>query len=467
MIETRNGRLVLGLLDNSDDFPDASSAARARDLTIAWSRYKYPGEMHEHRQLDELLRLACQGEAGHCLVQSYGHILAEVWRPEGGDAPEIWGALQQWIDSQDFLATGHRLMQDGLPCGLNQDCLLVNLDHYRALGRPPLGQPPWWNFFRIGQNANLAVIEFPADIEASLVRLDPSAPEIWSPELKRPDGSSWPEASDASDKQEAFLSSMNLLTGQLRKGIFVWNLESYEDIETPSSRFTPPITSLYTVSAGFKPNRILQTHGFNTDTRMLVFDYSPRGLDFRRMLHEDWDGLDYPGFLRKLFRKIPPGDAFYLLWDGMTPDNLDWNLVERRWQEEITAWGGEEALAEHWARFRRIRVDYLSCDILAEHDVLLEQIRNEKNALIWWSNAFFSVHSNWLYRTEERQRFYRQWIEKLAGKAPDLLLYGSDYHNVSVNFYSATEYRDWFEAAIESGLDDLKPSGLKRYQMRY
>ena len=257
------------------------------------------------------------------------------------------------------------------------------------------------------------------------------------------------------------------MTGQLRKGIFVWNLESYADIETPSEYFSPPLKNLYTVSAGFKPNRILETHGFDENTRMVVFDYSAKGLEFRRMIQEEWDGVDYPGFIKMLMKKIPSSEAFYLLWDGMTPENLDWSLVNKRWQEELKAWGGEEALYRHWQQFRRLNIEYVHCDILRQHDRLLDCINAQDNSLVWWSNAFFSVHSNWFYTTGQRVDYYRQWIKKVSEKAPELLLYGSDCHNVSVNCYPAGQYRDWFEPALREADGGLKPSALHRHEIRF
>ena len=114
-----------------------------------------------------------------------------------------------------------------------------------------------------------------------------------------------------------------------------------------------------------------------------------------------------------------------------------------------------------------MEVEYLSCNILTENDSLLEQINDQSNALIWWSNAFFSVYSNWMYSTEQRHEFYCEWINKLGRKAPRLLLYGSDYQNVGVNFYPAGQYRAWLQHELAQGPDDLNPPRLHRYQMRY
>lgn len=473
----RNTQLIFGLLNNSAQFPGAQSASRARDLTIAWSRFKYSGPMIESESLDQILQQAACTDASHCLVQCYGHILTEVWRPESGEIPEIMDALDSWVQSRQFFITGRKSADGENRPGLAEDFILVDLQAYRDLGFPTAGPAPWYKLVEVAQAHGLTVEEIPESIAASLVRLDPASPEKWTPANGAGNLSSFDantseemqpvEKAQQADAEDIFLENIHSLTSQLRKGIFVWNLESYADIETPSEHFQPPLKNLYTVSAGFKPNRILQTHGFDANTRMVVFDYSQKGLEFRRMIHEEWSGVDYPAFMRVLMKKIPSGDAFYLLWDGMTPDNLDWNLVNRRWQEELRAWGGEEALYQHWQKFRRLDIEYVHCDILTEHDRLLERINAQDNSLAWWSNAFFSVHSNWFYTTAQRVEYYRQWISKVGEKAPELLLYGSDCHNVSVNCYPAGQYLEWFEKALKESDGGLKPASLHRHEIRF
>lgn len=461
-VEATAPRIVFGLLDNSADFPDESSAIRARDLTISWARFKYSGIILEDISVHNILQRAAGLGAGHCLIQSYGHILAEIWRADAAETPEIMQALDDWVSGHDYLACGVTDAEAGSWYGLDKHCLLVNLQALRRLGREPFRE----------KLKNDGACDFPASIKAGLFRLDRLNPSAW--EAGQP-----PDATGAtSEKQEtdhadeAFLANIHHLTDNLRNAIFVWNLETYEDIETPASEFSPPLDALYTVSAGFKPNRILETHGFNQQTRMVVFDYSPQGLQFRQMLHEQWQGIDYPSFLKKLFQKVSPAEAHYLLWDGMSPENLDWRLVNRRWQEELDAWGGEEALYLHWQKFRKLKVEYLNCNILTENQRLVETVSNQDNALIWWSNAFFSVYSNWFYSIPQRQQMYRSWIERLAQKAPNIFMYGSDCHNISVNIYRARDYADWLQnlsdrAADKPCFDVLEPSKFHQYDMRY
>jgi len=462
--------LVIGLLDNSARFPDPAAAHRARDLSIAWTRYKYSGVIFENANPYNILQRAAASDAGFCLIQSYGVLLAEVWRPSHEQNLDVSQALKAWMDDGGFLVSGLPVEDvvdepGGEPC-----CFLVNLERYRALDCPTFGEsgdkPFGWNFIQVSEGAGLPVPAMPSEFAANLVFLDPDNPAAWAPLPDAADDRD-PDNQESPADQSDFLSRIHHLTAKLPQGIFVWNLESYADVEQPSEHFKPPLKSLYTVSAGFKPNRILQTHGFTAETRMVVFDYSAQGLEFRRMLREEWDGLDYPSFLRRLFRKIPHGEAHYLLWEGMTPDNLDWALVDQRWQQELDDWGGQDALHQHWQTFQQMQIEYVHCNILTENDHLIEVIRDEDNSLIWWSNAFFSIFSNWCHTGKERSELYLNWVEKLARKAPHLLLYGSDCYNISVNFFPAAEYAIWLQKSLNAGHNELNPASMNRYEMRY
>jgi hypothetical protein len=71
---------------------------------------------------------------------------------------------------------------------------------------------------------------------------------------------------------------------------------------------------------------------------------------------------------------------------------------------------------------------------------LFAHLRDEPGAVMWFSNAPFTVHSNWRYMLEERKAMYERWIDGLARLNPRMLLYGSDYANANVNCLAAGQY---------------------------
>ena len=94
---------------------------------------------------------------------------------------------------------------------------------------------------------------------------------------------------------------------------------------------------------------------------------------------------------------------------------------------------------------------------------LFKQIAEESNAIIWWSNAFFTVYGNWFYTLDQRRQMYDNWIEQMTRLNPVLYLFGSDYNNVNVNSVRALEYWDAYQRA---GSSCLIPCRLSKTEIR-
>ncbi len=244
-----------------------------------------------------------------------------------------------------------------------------------------------------------------------------------------------------------------------RRGIFVWNFESYDEVNQPPADFGSRVSTIYSVAAGLKTNWILQTHGFDDATRVVYFDYSQQALEFKRLLHDEWNGEDYPEFLRYLFTKLKPGEAFYQLWGGFSPQDMAWDTVRDAWTREIARWGGESIIKEHWRRAKQLRVDYVLCNILEDQEPLLREMDNRPNSVIWWSNVFFTFYSNWFHTIDQRRAIYERFIGGLSQQSPNTLIYGNDYNNVAVNAIRAAEYSKAYFATEENYLEPRKIPG--------
>ena len=404
--------LVCGLLGSPSRAHKEGSEARARDLTLSWLRWNYFGDILEDEDLGRLLTRASEAGHRHCLVQGYGHIVTEHSGPTGG-ARSAFDVLDDWAQKRDFVFAG-----------IPGRCLLVDLSAWRRAGRPS-------------------------------VELSPPLP--FGPEL----GGRMLDLGLHLEDGAEFLSFLDQICEKASRGVFVLNYEPYDDVEKPPPTFRAPISTLYCVAAGLKPNRLLETHAFDAASRVVFFDYSDRALDFRRRLDADWDGRDYPAYIRRAFSQCD--GAHYFLWPGVSPENMDWPAMERLWASELDRWGGAEAFAAHWRRYRGLRREYLRCDIL-HADLLIDRIRDERGAVIWWSNAFCTVHTARRYALEEKRRLYENWIRRLARAAPNVFVYGSDHANISVNGLTARAYRAGYFAL---GGDPLLSRSLFRRAIRF
>jgi hypothetical protein len=265
------------------------------------------------------------------------------------------------------------------------------------------------------------------------------------------------------DDQVHFLRVVQAQTAHARRGVFLWNIESYADIETPPSDFQRPVSSLYSVAAGFKPNRILHTHSWDDATRVVFFDYSPRALEIRKYMVDEWDGRDFPDFVDQLFRAYPPPETFYQLWGDLTPDQVAATDIQRMWQRELDRWHGARIFQDHWQAYRKLEHEYVCCDLLTDPACLCDRIDGRANAVIWWSNAFFTMYGNWFYALHQRQHAFEHWIEQLATRNPDLYLFGSDYNNISVNSIRAGDYWKQYR---DAGGNCLNPCRLSKTEIR-
>ncbi len=499
--------VVFGLLDTSSRIPGGRLADKLRNFTIAWTRFGYHDDILENESLDDLLKEALDLGYSYCLVQSYGHVIGETWIPEHWEQVDFQTALQRWIDSQNFFVTGTMLYSKEGGYGLSEDCLLVNLKHYAALGQPRFGQPrtnptevmkprvimasapdnerfesleptqeiatevpqhAGWNFIDASLRGGLAILNFNKSIDGSRISLfDPSPQKMQAfarhLDTELPNYSSTDPNTDLSRGQRQFLDSIDSQVKDSRHGVFLFNLESYQDVLEHPDGFNSPLSSLYSVSAGFKPNMMLHALGFDNATRMVFFDYSTVALEIRKVINSEWGGEDFPRFVRYLLKKFPPGEVFYQLWAGLSPDEISWGDLEQLWRNEIEKWGGESVFKQHWTAFRDIRHEYVHCNLLTNRNSLLAAIDNRPNAAIWWSNAFFTIYSNWLYTADERKKIYDGWLTELVGKNPDIYIYGSDYNNINVNHIRIGEY---LERYLVDGESCLRPGRLYKHEIR-
>jgi hypothetical protein len=403
--------LVVGVLDTSRtaEYPDLAS--KLRDFTLSYCRFDYSGPIFESVSIEEILNQAAERGHRYIAVQEHGHVMTRYQDAQNGIDTNFLKAAAAWVAEHDFLVAGWP-----------PECFLVDLERYRRLGRPAF--------------SSLTGRAVPLDDVFQRCRFDlrPRGPEdaetfrtYRGAGIFRYDGSA---QGAISPHWKAFLDGVQDQAKHAKRGVFPVNFESYRDIEEPPQGFQGPVSSVYGVAAGFKVNRILETHGFDERTRVVFFDYSPLALDFKRMLVAEWDGVDYPAFVQRVAGRVP--DAFYQLWNNPRPGTLNLDLVATLWERELGIWGGAQAFERHWSKVRQLPHRFVHCDLFADPKPLLGEVRPGPRAVMWWSNAFHSINSLWFYDRDQRIEIYHRWLRDLAAICPDLLLYGNDVENLGL-----------------------------------
>ena len=476
---------------------------KSRDLSIAWSRYGYRDSIIERDSIGAVLDEASSGGHRYCLILAPGVLIRESWRGEGDPGRDFLSELAHWVEKRDFFVAGRIVEKSDAWYGLGDRWLLVDLARYRALGCPEFGDGPGpaqelpgaepkvedgeirslgptgtaarmrpglvgWGFVAAALRADIPVQSLDPTLANQLLDLG-AADEAGSARFADYLGDGVGryveerESADLSGAQRELLDTAALHSANARRGVFLWNIEPYDDVETPPPDFTGPVSHIYSVAAGFKPNRILETHGFDSRTKVTFMDYSDRALEVRRFTIDTWDGSDFPNFVRALFERFPYPETYYHLWWDLTPDQVAPADLESAWKREVLRWGGEQAFAEHWSRYRELQHEFVHCDIVGDPAPLLEGVAADPRAVMWWSNAFFTVHSNWYFTWDERRDRYETWVSGLASRNPELLVYGSDHNNSNVNWIRIGEY--WSRYRELPG-DELVPRKLQHHEIR-
>jgi hypothetical protein len=478
--------LVVGVLDTRERIGDPDLAEKLRDFTLSCCRFDFDGPLFESSSVDELLAEACRSGARYCLVQACGHAMVRHGDRQRATDTNLIKALTGWLPQHGLLVAGRLLDGGERWYGLDELSFAVSLDEYRRLGMPPFTPPangprplpagaattketpagtvlgsirprggttvaspalPGWGLVAASLEHGMPVLGFDSTLRQCGYDLRPrNAAEIAG--LRRFAGAgildydAGAQGSPLSADWHGFLDYVQHQAKHARRGIFLGNFESYRDVETPPVGFRGPLSGLYAVAAGFKANRILHTHGFDRRTRMVYFDYSPLALDLRKILVDEWNGVDFPGFVRGVAGRLPA--AFYQLWGNLwatRPGALDLELVAAIWDRELQTWGGEAAFREHWASYREIPHEFILCDLFTDSAPLLNALATGPGEVMWWSNAFHSLNGVWFYPREDRHRIYRRWLADVAAINPDLLLYGTDVDNLGLGGIRLLDHR--------------------------
>jgi hypothetical protein len=333
--------------------------------------------------------------------------------------------------------------------GLHKQCMLVNLRYYEKFDKPvfgdktstkeevvtkalrhamdihddytPLSLNPTdetsvctplvdgWNFINKSLENGLTVYNFHPKIRESKVYLYPDK---------------------SAEELERQLSWINNIVAYAPTCVFFWNTENYSDLKYV--KLQKPIKKLYAVAASFKPNMILNTFGFEENTEVVFYDYSKQALAFKKMLLQQWDGEDYPEFLRWAKSTYNINETGGIETEHQTYEDL--------WQREIKWWGSEKAIKEHWDRYRKLKHTYIHLDICVNPEKLTSIVTSEEDSVIWWSNAFHTVGAHYVRGLQGVSNCYNKWVSQLNAKNPNLWILGKDYLDRPIEGGTIKEY---------------------------
>lgn len=313
---------------------------------------------------------------------------------------------------------------------LSPNCVLVNRRAWEKAGRPSFGNPqdgrPGYgrNAMIAGNAANTPVAGWSADMRRWIRDFDPYSARIPEVLLGLDDVTNTFPSDDA---------DLTALLNFLRKtpdadpnvkSVFVFNSEAFADI--PPVRFRPGLDSAFMLASGFKAHRLLESFGFHEGTHVIVYDYSAPAVALRRMMVEEWNGVNFGAFFascRERLAKMFTGSIVYHPWDLVR----DPALVEKEFQSEVNgSFQNAEHWLAHWQKYRALKHSFEPADILiADEAQRLITAHAKGNALIWISDIFNSPNAVGKLSWERRKLAYDTILESLRANATADVIIGA------------------------------------------
>ena len=411
---------------------------KRKEITEFFTRFKYFGPIIYGNSVNEVLDKALEHDVVYCIVQAVGHIVREG---------SFFKIIEKWMDKKNFFVTGH-IMDKETPnsnwaegngyYGLHKQCILVNLKYYEKFDKPVWGEAK----HKIDKPEHLAAanrhVKDIHDDYTPLALMPTEETKVCTPLV---DGWNFintslengltvynfhPKVRDAKEfvyptssiqDLQTQLSWVNNIVNYAPQCVFLWNTETYLDLKY--CKIQEPIRHLYTLAASFKPHIILNTFNFEDDAKVNFYDYSKPALAYKKMMLTQWNGEDYPSFINWARKKYQFNETHGTLTENETDDFL--------WKREISWWGGEDIIKEHWKRYKKLKHTWTHVDISKDCTPITNKIVNEPGSVIWWSNAFHTVNAHYLHGLKGVTESYNNWIKEIKTNNPDMWILGKDF----------------------------------------
>jgi hypothetical protein len=426
-----------GILYRPDYYISQEIAKQSLEITQYWTE-TFIKQYEISNDIDALLETAHQQSKKFCFIQEAGNMIFDH---------AFYQTLYPLLKSDNWFAVAHIIAKEST--GIHPQTVLINIENWVKIGKPKYQWiPPEQDIELVVPNRSKANIHddytplwiFKSDQRKKVVEYQPGWGWInaalehglvvknFTPDMRKFKVFLYPDKSHLwYDMQSMILQSIAVE----RTKVFFDNTEGIKGFE--------PVTEVdhfLVVASGFKPNIIAHSCGFNSSTRITYIDYSGNALEFKRWLHANWDGRDYPGIVKQYVTAIP---ALY--------ESVKFSDVEFHWQQVLEFFGGEDEFVDHWVKFKQADIQYLIVDIVGfQRMYLLGKLNPQQKNAIWWSHAFNTFNSLLLKGREGSAVCYKHWMEDLYKRDPNIITL-SCYDNRQ-DLLPSTALKEYFNGSI-------------------
>ena len=159
----------------------------------------------------------------------------------------------------------------------------------------------------------------------------------------------------------------------------------------------------------------------NRDSVNYVFyDFHQRSLDWIKHLKENWDGNDFPRFLKN------QDEEFKSCFKYIHKD------IDTNQKKLFDDFGGEDQFKKLWAKFKLCKAEFVTCDLYdpIQFESLLARVPEKSTPFVYYSNIF-STDFTLIHRTAESVEKYRgEMIDYLRKQYPTSITHGTDVNGI-------------------------------------
>ena len=153
------------------------------------------------------------------------------------------------------------------------------------------------------------------------------------------------------------------------------------------------------------------------------FDFSQVSLDLKKDMMENWDGKDYPAFVRQFCDK-----------KGMDYGKRDLEEWEQLWEEELDLWGGQSHFISAWKKLCGVPQRFCNVDLIQEPEKLCEIVKDEPRSIVLISNIY-DYQATILQGSQKVTGSYVRLLEGLQAKTNNIYLDGGNLFGERETFF--------------------------------
>jgi hypothetical protein len=217
----------------------------------------------------------------------------------------------------------------------------------------------------------------------------------------------------------------NIIDFNFIKKYYLYNTEKQRLEQIPNKK----IKRFATVCAGLNHLKVLKDKGFDSDTKLLFYDWDEFSVEMMKAIYYQWDGIDYENFVKDTATKLK--------YTGTIVEDCN------REKEFFDFFGGEQQFQSWFAELREtVTFDFKHIDIMQYKENTFEKFFDAPGfKLFWLSNIFHYKPTSIIYNLEQRAKIQDRVITALP-KEKNMFVFSDSCILDQSKIFSTLDYKE-------------------------